>query len=181
MMAKMANAGPAALLEEARQRIGQDIFGGATAAGALAHFTAYVDRETRRFAASGPTLPAAVIGLGGYGRKHLCPYSDIDLLVAFEGAVGHAEERFLRDLLHPLWDAGFVVGHQVRELPELAEPETGNPEFLVALTDARFVAGHEETFARAVAAVRTPRTRAVTLTALSALVDARYATFSGTL
>jgi [protein-PII] uridylyltransferase len=181
MMAKMADAGPAALLEEARQRIGQDILGGATAAGALAHFTAYVDRETRRFAANGPALPAALIGLGGYGRKHLCPYSDIDLLIVFEGAVGGAEERFLRDLLHPLWDAGFVVGHQVRELPELAEPETGNPEFMIALTDARFVAGDESVFGRANDAFHSSRARALTIDALSTLIDARYASFGGTL
>ena len=82
-MANMADAGPAALLDEARQRIGQDILGGATAAGALAHFTAYVDRETRRFAANGPAPPAALIALGGYGRKHLCPYTAIELLNVF--------------------------------------------------------------------------------------------------
>ena len=180
-MARMTDAGPAALLEEARQRIGQDILGGATAAGALAHFTAYVDRETRRFAASGPPLQAALIALGGYGRKHLCPYSDIDLLIVFEGVVGSAEERFLRDLLHPFWDAGFVVGHQVRELSELAEPEIGNPEFMVALTDARFVAGDETVFGRADEMFRASRARALTLDALSGLIDARYATFGGTL
>jgi [protein-PII] uridylyltransferase len=181
MMANMADAGPAALLDEARQRIGQDILGGATAAGALAHFTAYVDRETRRFAANGPAPPAALIALGGYGRKHLCPYSDIDLLIVFEGAVGGAEEKFLRDLLHPLWDAGFVVGHQVREQAELAEPETGNPEFMIALTDARFVAGDESVFGRANEAIHSSRARALTIDALSTLIDARYAAFGGTL
>ncbi|HEX6464521.1 MAG TPA: HD domain-containing protein, partial [Vicinamibacterales bacterium] len=177
----MAEAGPAALLEEARQRVGQDMRGGSTAAGALAHFTAYVDREIRRFASSGPPLSVALIALGGYGRRHLCPYSDIDLLTVFPGAVGAAEERFLRDVLHPLWDAGFVVGHQIRELSELATPDTGNPEFLVALTDVRFVAGDEAVFARADEAFRTPHARALTLEALSSLIEARYATFSGTL
>jgi len=180
-MTRMADAGPAALLEEARQRVSQDILGGTSAARALGHFTAYVDRETRRLAASGPPLPAALVALGGYGRKHLCPYSDIDLLIVFGGAIGTTEEQFLRELLHPLWDAGFVVGHQVRDIGELAEPETGNPEFLVALTDARFIAGDENLFARVDAAFRAPRARALTLGALSALVDARYTAFSGTL
>lgn len=180
-MPHMADAGRPALLEEARQRVKQDILGGATAAGALANFTAYVDGEVRRFAGSKPALPAAMIAVGGYGRRHLCPYSDVDLLIVFGGAVGAAEQRFLRDVLHPLWDAGFVVGHQVRELDELEQPDTGNPEFLVALTDARFLAGDERIFARATDVVRAPRARAMTLEALSGLIDARYATFSETL
>jgi [protein-PII] uridylyltransferase len=180
MMTRKAEAGPAAL-DDARQQVSQDILGGATAAAALGHFTAYVDRETRRLAASGPPLSAALVALGGYGRKHLCPYSDIDLLIVFGKAIGPPEERFLRELLHPLWDAGFVVGHQVREVGELAEPEIGNPEFLVALTDARFIAGDEAVFAKAEAAFRTPRARALTLDALSTLIDTRYAAFSGTL
>ena len=112
-MTRMADAGPAAVLEEARQRVGQDILAGATAVTALAHFTGYVDREVRQLAAARPAAPVTLIALGGYGRRHLCPHSDIDLLIAFDGNVGDAEERFLRDLLHPLWDAGFVVGQQV--------------------------------------------------------------------
>jgi [protein-PII] uridylyltransferase len=181
MMTRMADAGPAAVLEEARQRVGQDILAGATAVTALAHFTGYVDREVRQLAAARPAAPVTLIALGGYGRRHLCPHSDIDLLIAFDGNVGDAEERFLRDLLHPLWDAGFVVGQQVRELRELAEPEADNPEFLAALTDTRFVAGDEALFARIDQICRAPRARAVTLDALSSLIDARYAAFSGTL
>src|SRR5262249_12943820 len=162
----------ATLLDEARQRVGEDILRGATATSALGHLTGYVDHELRRLATVRPTRAAALIALGGYGRRHLCPYSDIDLLVVFDGGVAVAEERYLRELLHPLWDAGFVVGHQVRELAELAEAERGNPEFLVAVTDARFVAGDESVFGRAVEAFRTPHARAVTLDALSALIDA---------
>lgn len=181
MITRMADATPAGLLDEARQRVGEDILRGATASAALGHLTGYVDYELRRLAAVRPNSPVALVALGGYGRRHLCPYSDIDLLVVFDGGVGDAEERYLRDLLHPLWDAGFVVGHQVRELAELAEPERGNPEFLVAVTDARFVAGDEALFARALDAFRTPRARAATLEVLSALIDARYASFNATL
>jgi UTP:GlnB (protein PII) uridylyltransferase len=60
----------------------------------------------------------AVLALGGYGRRHLCLHSDIDLLILFGGAIGAPEEAFLRAFLHPLWDVGVVVGHQVRELRE---------------------------------------------------------------
>ena len=181
MMTRMTDTRPAALLDEARQRVGEDILRGATGTSALAHLSGYVDHEVRRLAAARPPCPVAVVALGGYGRRHLCPYSDVDVLFVFEGTVGSAEERYLRELLHPLWDAGFVVGHQVRVLGELTEPERDNPEFLVALTDARFIAGDEAVFGRAAEVVRTPQARAATLEALSSLIDARYATFNATL
>ena len=94
--------------------------------------------------------PTALIPLGGYGRRHLCQYSDIDLLIVFDGAIGAPEERFLRAILHPLWDLGLEVGHQVRQLSEFAEPETDNPEYLAALLDARFLTGDPSVFDRAV-------------------------------
>ena len=102
-------------------------------------------------AAPEPTdRPTALIPLGGYGRRHLCQYSDIDLLIVFDGAIGAPEERFLRAILHPLWDLGLEVGQQVRQLSEFAEPETDNPEYLAALLDARFLVGDPSVFDRSV-------------------------------
>ena len=96
--------------------------------------------------------PTALVPLGGYGRRHLCQYSDIDLLIVVDGAIGAPEERFLRAILHPLWDLGLEVGHQVRQLSEFSEPETDNPEYLAALLDARFLAGERDVFDRSVKA-----------------------------
>ena len=92
--------------------------------------------------------PAALLAIGGYGRRQLCLHSDIDLLVVFDGRIGAAEERFLRSVLHPLWDVRLEVGHQVRELGDLERAEADNPEFLLALLEARFVAGSRETYER---------------------------------
>ena len=176
-MTEPTMAGSAARLEQARQLIGDDLSaGGFTAVEALERYGAWVDAELRRIdAAAPPVASAALVALGGYGRRHLCPYSDIDLLIVFGNTVGADEERLLRAVLHPLWDAGFVVGHQVREIDELADPDVTNPEFLVALADARLIAGDEVLFEQMSLAYAKPNTRAATLDGLLGLTDARHA------
>ncbi|HEY2432977.1 MAG TPA: HD domain-containing protein [Vicinamibacterales bacterium] len=173
----------AAALEDARRTLGRDIIAGDGGASVLRRYAAAVDREIQRLyaAANGDALSVALIALGGYGRHHLCPYSDIDLLVLFGGAIGAAEERFLRDLLHPLWDAGLVVGHQIREAGELAALEDDNPEFLLAVCDARHAAGDAALCRRLREAWDRPRTRARVLAALSELMETRHAQFAHTL
>jgi len=175
--------GAAALLDQARRAASRDILAGEGAVAALERYTAYVDRELQRLAgaAATPATPVALIALGGYGRRHLCPYSDLDLLVLFRGPIGEAEERYLRDILHPLWDLGFVVGHQIREASEIAEPEVDNPEFLLALLDARLVTGDGPLYRLLLDSFHVPRTHAHILAALQGLVDERYARFNATL
>ena len=87
----------------------------------------------------------------------------------------------MRGLLNPLWDAGLAVGQQIREIGELSQAEVDNPEFLLALVDARFVAGERSLFDRCRASFHVPRTHAHVLAALQTLVDARHAAFNGTL
>ena len=172
-----------ARLDDARRSIGRDILAGEAAIAALARFTDHVDDELRRLHAEAgpPGRSVALIAIGGYGRRHLCPFSDVDLLVLFDGGVEEADERFLRRLLHPLWDSGFVVGHQVRDTSELAELEVDNPEFLLALTDARLVTGDPSLFERLRASFHVPRTHAHVLGVLQSLIDARHAQFNATL
>ena len=130
---------------------------------------------------AGPDAQVAVLALGGYGRRHLCLQSDIDLLVLFGGRIGADEEQFLRGFLHPLWDLGVVVGHQVRELDDFNRLETDNPEFLLALLDARPVAGARALFDRFGGLFHTASTHAYILKSLLGLIDQRHAAFNDTL
>ena len=170
-------------LEAARRDLADEILCGRSSVAALGRFTAEIDAYLERLRASipAPPSPVALIALGGYGRRHLCPHSDIDLLVLFGDRIGAAEERFVRGLLNPLWDAGLAVGQQIREIGELSQAEVDNPEFLLALVDARFVAGERSLFDRCRASFHVPRTHAHVLAALQTLVDARHAAFNGTL
>ena len=142
--------GAAQLLEEARRELCDDILLGHGGRTALARYSERLDGLLRQLVAGAPRSEqsVAVVALGGYGRRQLCLHSDIDLLVLFAGRLGPAEERLLRDILHPLWDLGLVVGHQVREIDEFARLEADNPEFLLALIDARPIAGDADLFDR---------------------------------
>ena len=108
--------------------------------------------------------------------------SDIDLLVLFDTRIGPAEEHCLRSILHPLWDLGLTVGHQVRELPDFDSPELDNPEYLVALREARFLDGDHGLFGqfRRICLDTTSPWRLPTVDALIELTQQRHAQFNKT-
>jgi [protein-PII] uridylyltransferase len=178
-----AAPGRSPLLEEARRELCDDILLGHGGRAALARYSERLDTLLRQLLAAAPRTEqsVAVVAIGGYGRRQLCLHSDIDLLVLFGGHLGPAEERLLRLILHPLWDAGLVVGHQVREIDEFARLEIDNPEFLMALVDARAVAGDLGLFQRFETAFHRAGTHAHVVGALNTLIDDRYARFNSTL
>ena len=57
-----------------------------------------------------------LVALGGYGRRELFPYSDIDLLLLFEEHKKDLIEGVLDAVFYPLWDAGLEIGHSVRTI-----------------------------------------------------------------
>jgi [protein-PII] uridylyltransferase len=172
-----------ASLDAARQELRAAIARGAGGRTALEQYADRVDGLIRQLFtdAGGYDGPLAIVALGGYGRRHLCLHSDIDLLLLFGGGIGASEERFVHSFLNPLWDLGVVVGHQVRDIEDFRELERDNPEFLLALLDARPVAGARSVFERFSGVFHQAETHAFILRSLVALIDARHAQFNGTL
>ena len=176
-------------LDAAREELRRDIARGAGGRTALERHSDRVDGLLRQLFAdtSAEAMGASadgmvsIIALGGYGRRHLSLHSDIDLLVLFGSRIGAMQERFLRGFLHPLWDLGVIVGHQVREIDEFRELEADNPEFLLALLDARHVAGDRGLFDRLGELFHQPHTHAFIFSALQQLIEERQAKFNGTL
>ena len=93
---------------------------------------ASLDEVTRR----GVTL----VAVGGYGRRELCPSSDVDLLVLHAGLERDALEQLVRTVIYPLWDVGLTVGYAVRTRRE-AMAATDELDAATALLDARLLAG----------------------------------------
>ena len=88
----------------------------------------------------------ALIALGGYGRRELYPFSDIDLLLLHDWRSGKAMQAVAESILYPLWDAGFEVGHSVRSIKDSIRFAGEDFFFQVALLDARLLTGSEPLF-----------------------------------
>ncbi|MPZ17491.1 MAG: hypothetical protein GEV06_06220 [Luteitalea sp.] len=173
-------------LEAARAAVSAEIAVARGGIDAIGRYTNDIDQIVRRLYSTArrhTDTPLALVALGGYGRRQLCLHSDIDILVLVDGPIRDAEARFVRALLHPLWDLQLQVGHQVRELAELQQVDHDNPEFLLALLDARLLDGDKavyETFARLCLEDSSPwRTPASQM--LRSLIDRRHTRFNGTI
>ncbi len=167
----------------ARDELRSDIRRGAGGRAALERYADRVDGLLRQLFVDAGSVGSscAVAALGGYGRRHLCLHSDIDVMLLFGGRIGADEQRFATAFLTPLWDLGVAVGHQVRELEDFRVLEADNPEFLLALIDARHVAGSRSVFDQFNALFHVAATHAHILRSLLRLVDERHASFNATL
>src|SRR6202171_6253867 len=88
-----------------------------------------------------------LLALGGYGRRMLFPYSDLDILFLFGNE--KTEEEFhplIAEFSRTLWDLGFRVSSAGRTLDECKRIEEDNAEFHLALLDRRFLAGDKTLF-----------------------------------
>ncbi len=92
--------------------------------------------------AGGHAAGAALVAVGGHGRRELSPGSDLDLVLLLPSRGARAEVRDLADRLwYPIWDSGVSVDHSVRTVPEARRVAAEDLRALLGLLDARHVAG----------------------------------------
>ena len=133
-----------------------------------------VDKELIRAAAALDAAPPwALVALGSYARRELCPASDIDVMLLQSGG-GRRQPRPAADvagrLWYPLWDAGFTLGHSVRTVKEALDLADDDLDAMTALLEVRVVAGDGDLTEELAAKVRrlVPRRRARLIGALAA-------------
>ena len=88
----------------------------------------------------------AVVALGGYGRRELCPFSDIDLMLLYRPEESERMQQMAEHLFYPLWDAGLELGHGARTIAESLRVAAENLELETSLLQARFLVGDQELF-----------------------------------
>src|SRR5580698_3545305 len=104
-------------------------------------------------AASG--VRASMLALGGYGRKDLFPFSDIDVPFCFaDDDVEKTARPAIRAIIQAMWDIGLRASPATRTVKECTRFDPDNLEFTLSTFDHRFLAGyfllfqklHNETF-----------------------------------
>jgi [protein-PII] uridylyltransferase len=92
-------------------------------------------------------IALALIALGGYGRGELNPFSDIDvMLLHHQGTkkISPHLEEMVQQVLYPLWDSGFKVGHSTRSIKDAIAQANRDMRTKTAMLESRFLAGNAE-------------------------------------
>lgn len=133
-----------------------------------------------------PVIPEGLtlLAVGGYGRRELFPFSDVDLMLVARRAFDTKEAKSaLSEFLRTLWDAGLRVSHSVHTVEECSAIHEGNFELTVSLLDERILTGDRtlyatlrERFGKFLAADRRDLTRR-----MCKMARARHARFHNTI
>jgi len=141
--------------DDERQRIQKQFESGVSARETVLALCALADNNVQQVfnevlrVHNTPSEGLCLVALGGYGRRLLFPYSDLDILFLFGSE--KAEQTFrplISDFSRTLWDLGFRVSSAGRTLEECKRIEEDNVEFHLALLDRRFLDGDAELFDR---------------------------------
>lgn len=90
-----------------------------------------------------------VIAFGGYGRREMNPFSDVDIMFLMEGNVLSAPfGELIRQTTTALWDIGFKVGHSVRSIAQSVEQANADLMTKTAMIECRYLSGDRELFTR---------------------------------
>lgn len=80
----------------------------------------------------------ALVATGSYGRRELCPGSDIDAWLLTSKKV---DQALAEQCWYPIWDSGIPLGHATRTLKEVSAAAEADIETLTAGLDLRHVVG----------------------------------------
>jgi [protein-PII] uridylyltransferase len=90
----------------------------------------------------------ALVAHGGYGRRDVAPYSDVDLMVLHRPGAAERTAPLAERLLRDVFDVGLILGHSVRTPWQACRLACRDPVICTSLVDSRLLAGSPEIFER---------------------------------
>jgi len=111
---------------------------------AIKMYTEQLDSAVKNFfnESSRKTSKVALLAIGGYGRRQLCPYSDLDLaLIDNHKISSHYDSS---KLWYYIWDNGLSLDHSVRHRRQVLNLAKQDMKVALGLLDARVIAGNDE-------------------------------------
>ena len=91
-----------------------------------------------------------LVGVGGYGRGALYPYSDIDVLLLLPSGKSAEEDPILKGqierFISACWDNGLEIGSSVRNLEECIQESRADITVQTSLLEARRIVGNAQLF-----------------------------------
>jgi [protein-PII] uridylyltransferase len=83
----------------------------------------------------------SLCAVGGYGRREMFPYSDIDLVVLLDSEDTSAYQEALSNFFTFLWDIGLKLGQSVRTISQCIEAAIVDQTIMTSLMEIRLIAG----------------------------------------
>ena len=83
----------------------------------------------------------SIISVGGYGRREMAPFSDVDLLFLTPYKMAPWSENVIETVLYLLWDLKLKVGHSSRSIKDCLRLGSGDYTIRTAMLEHRFVCG----------------------------------------
>lgn len=84
-----------------------------------------------------------IVALGGYGRKELAPFSDVDLMFLIPYKETPYSEQIIEFMLYMLWDMGLKVGHSTRSVNDVVRLAKHDITIRTSVLDARWLWGDQ--------------------------------------
>ena len=95
----------------------------------------------------------SLLATGGYGRRELNPHSDIDILFLYPEKISDKkfpsfQEVLTKEILYPLWDFGWKIGHASRNTKEVIQEARKEIQSKNAILESRLVCGSASLYAK---------------------------------
>ena len=85
----------------------------------------------------------ALVLLGGCGRQDIAPYSDVDLMVLYQGTLTDDLREFSKRVSQDVTDSGLPLGYSLRTPREACSMSLKDAVIFSSITEARFLVGSE--------------------------------------